>query len=428
MSPTTGPAFSTRMPSSGIVRPGRSAEPRRVLLDAFDGAKGDQYGSLLFLTASVYRVFGPQVQATALPAALASGMGTLAVVLTWGFSTRLFGRRAGHLAAWTVAVYPDAVILSAEPMREPFIMAGLAGALYGYTLIRGGPARSGMPWIVGGILTCLAVSPPFGVACAVVIGGAAIWEGRVASPATRWIVPGAAVMAGLALLLTVRAWAGIEGSPDPGQGLLGWWIDGVRFQMDKLFQASGWVQTVFGQTPTWSHVPLATVYGLVQPLLPAALLDNTGRPFMSGVMSARAAGWFAVLPVLIYVPLRSVRRDGWRSLTFYLTLVFLMAAILVSYRFAGDQWDSPRYRAALIPILAALVGWAWQGQTAGDTRWLTWTYGLVGIETLIIGWWYAGRYYHIPRLSLFRTLGVAGFVGLAYLVVAGWFEARRRKA
>src|SRR3972149_6042651 len=77
------------------------------LLDSFDSAKGDQYGTLLFLTATVYRVFGPQVDSTLLPMASAALFGALAVLFTWGFARRAFGDRVAALSGWGVALDPE---------------------------------------------------------------------------------------------------------------------------------------------------------------------------------------------------------------------------------------------------------------------------------------------------------------------------------
>jgi hypothetical protein len=228
-----------------------------------------------------------------------------------------------------------------------------------------------------------------------------------------------------AVALSLRAWA-LQGGPSGAGGIPTWLLEGVEYELGKLRLASGWIQYIFGQTPPWAHPPLATLYGLVQPFLPAAVMDNTGVILTRLVMIWRSLGWFAVLPVLLYAPIASVRNEGWRSLATYLTVVVLVSAVLISYRYAGDQWDSPRYRAALLPFLASLVGWAWSGALSRGDRWLLWCVVLVVLETLILGWWYAGRYYHIPRLSLFRTLGIAGVLGLGLLLTAALTEKRRR--
>src|SRR3989304_2039612 len=70
------------------------------LLDSFDSAKGDQYGTLLFLTATIYRVFGPQVDSTVLPTAAAALFGALAVLFTWGSARGGSGGAAPPISRW----------------------------------------------------------------------------------------------------------------------------------------------------------------------------------------------------------------------------------------------------------------------------------------------------------------------------------------
>src|SRR3990172_134783 len=117
--------------------------------------------------------------------------------------------------------------------------------------------------------------------------------------------------------------------------------------------ASGWIQDIFGRTPEWAHVPLATLYGMVQPFLPAALMDNSGVVLMRVVMVLRAVGWFAVLPILLYA-----------------------------------SWTAPR----------------------------------------LTGWWCGGRYYHIPRLSLYRTFGLVALSGAAMFAGGLWYGRKRRSS
>lgn len=403
---------------------GRSEES---LFGAFDIGKGDQYGTLLFGTAVLYRVFGPEVQATAVPAAVAAYFGALAIVLTWAFARRTFGAVVAGIAAWVVALYPEAVLLGSQSMREPYVMAGLAAALYGYALAREGRSRTSAGWIAAGCLLCLLISPPFALLAVLIVGVGWLWEGRVQGLAARLATGVLAVIFVVALVLTVRAWSSLLGGSPAPLDAISRWLTGGGYELQALLSASGFAEQIFRQAPAWSHVPLMTLNGLIQPLLPAAVMDNTGVLLMQVVMIWRSLGWFVVLPVLLYSPAAAVRREGWRSLASYLAFVVILTAILISYRFAGDQWDSPRYRAALAPALATLIGWAWVTSRERRDRWLVWLSVLVGIETLVIGWWYAGRYYHIPRLSLYPTLLVAAIAGIALVVVATVVERVRRR-
>lgn len=402
---------------------GRSEES---LLAAFDNAKGDQYGTLLFATSAIYRVFGPEVETTAIPSAAAAYFGALAILLTWAFAHKAFGPRVAGISAWFVALYPEAVLLGSQSMREPYVMAGVAAALYGYALARDGRGREGLRWIAGGGLLSLLVSPPFGLITVLVIGVGWLWEGRVRGLVAQLATVVLTALFVLALVLTIRAWSNLlSGDPQPLDALSAW-LTGSGYEVRELVLVSGFFEQIFRQTPVWAHVPLVTLTGLIQPLLPASIMDNTGVLLTRIVMIWRSLGWFIVLPVLLYAPVATVRREGWRSLATFLCFVMIFSTVVISYRFGGDQWDSPRYRTALVTMLAALVGWSWVTARDQRDRWLVWLASLVGLETVIIGWWYAGRYYHLPRLALYPTLLIGACAGAALLIAAAVVERMRR--
>lgn len=407
------------------------AKSDETVLNAFkEGVRADQYGGLLFFSSLTYRLLSPEVHRPLLVLVAAALVSALAVLFAWGFTAMTFGGVAAGIAAWTVALYPEAVLLGASQMREPFVITAFSLALFGYAQARLGGVRSGLLAILIGTLLALLISPPYALILTGVISLAWIWEGRVDPKHTRWAFAGLAVIAALGLALTIRSWGRIENAPDSGPlGLLSWWLSsGARFELYRLEEASGWVQKIFELTPDWAHLPLATVNGLVQPFLPAALMDSTSLPLPRLISSLRAVGWFTLLPFLLYAPLAALRKAGWRSLQVYLAVIVWVTAILASYRLAGDQWDNPRARAVFVIPQAALTGWAWVHARWGRSPWLARTGVVVGMATLLFLQWYAGRYYGLPRLNLWQTLAGVGaftavFIGGA-LVWDGW-RARR---
>jgi len=144
-------------------------------------------------------------------------------------------------------------------------------------------------------------------------------------------------------------------------------------------------------------------------------------------MVVRSVGWFLMLPFLLYSLLRSISVGSWRSLPSYLTWVVVAAMVIISYRYAGDQWDSPRYRVAFLALQAAIVGWAWvRARTSGDP-WLFRLAALMAVETLVFATWYAGRHLHTPRLSLWKTVGLGVALGTAGTAAALWRDRARRR-
>jgi hypothetical protein len=401
---------------------GRSDRP---ITSAFtDPTSSDQYGGLLYISAAIYRSLSAGLHRPLLVTLPAATFGGLAALFTWAFASMRFGRSVGLLAGWVVALYPDAVLLGASQMREPFIMAGLSLALYGYTRARGGRPRAGVAAGVLGVLVALFVSPPYALVVLLLVGLQWMWEGGLRPG----LGVGLAGLAALAVGLTALAWSGIQdvSGGNPLTLLADWLLQGARFQLLLLERGSGWVQKVFELTPEWTHLPLATAYGLTRPLLPAALADRTGSALWQSVGIWRSLGWFALLPTLLYAPLAALRHAKRRSLLLYLALAFWVAAVLVSLRAAGDDWDNPRYRAVFVPLMGVLAGWVWTHARQFGDRWLGRTYVTVLGATLIFLHWYAGRYYGTPRLSLEATLAV--MLGFAVIYVGGMALVDRRRS
>lgn len=386
----------------------------------------DQYGGLLFISALTYRVLSPGVHRPLLIVLLGSVVSSLAVLFTWAFAAMTFGRKAGAVAAWVMAFYPEAVLLAATQMREPYLGTGLALALYGYARVRIGSLRPGIAAIAAGFALALLLSPPYAFVALAVVGVAWLWEGRAGARWRRAALAGLAVFAVAALALTVRSWSVLYGAPgNNALALLRWWTsEGAQWEEWKLGRASGWAQEVFTRTPDWAHAPLVTLNGVVQVFLPAALTEPS-IPLMQAIAIWRSLGWFFLLPFLIYAPLAGIRWAGWRGLATYLSLLAWAAAIFVAYRFAGDQWDNPRYREIFLSIQAAVAGWAWAHAGRVQSPWLKRAGALVGGLTLIFLHWYVGRYFHTPKLSLWTTLAVCGVFAAGLLLGSVVFDTAR---
>jgi hypothetical protein len=372
----------------------------------------DQYGGLLFLSIAAYRTLSPEVQRQMLVVGMAAIAGGLAVLFSWGFTSRAFGTAPAIVAAWIVAAFPEAIFLGASPMRESFLIAALAASLYGYALFRAGEQQSGLTTMLAALAFTTLMSPPYAFLFAITLLVAWIWEGS--RQGTRLILMIGGVVA-LALLLSIGAWSQISNAPQGGPlGILDWWINsGARFELQRLESGSGLVQKYFDLVPEWAHMPMATAYGLIQPFLPATLMDATSLPLPRVLGVLRGLGWFALLPLLIYAPFAAIRANGWRSLQTYLSLVVWLVAIGAAYRLAGDQWDNPRARTVYLAAQAAIAGWVWYQAKQSRSPWLRRVAIVVAVSTLFFLQWYAGRYYGTPRLNLYQTVGViAAFVAL----------------
>ncbi len=388
----------------------------------------DQYGGLLLLSAAIYRLLGGGQHLPWMVLLLTTTAGALAVPWSWAYARRAFGARPALVAAWFAALYPEAVLLSASQMREPFLMAAFALALAGQARLQQG--RGGAGAVVLALGLCLFISPPYALILILLLAGAWLF-GKAPAGAWRWALLGALVSVP-ALYFTVRAWAALQGGPQGGVlELFGWWIaSGARYQLYLLTEQSGWVQKIFGLVPEWAQMPLATAYGLLQPFLPAALMDSTSVPFIRALVSWRAAGWFFSLPFIVYAPLAALRARQWRRPALYLSLVVWASAIMASYRDAGRLWDNPRWRAVFLVAQAALVGWAWVWARGQNSPWLRRLAVVVAFTTLAFMHWEGGRYYQWPRLNLWETMGLSLAFAALYLgggaLLDGWRRRRGR--
>ena len=408
----------------------RLAQLQAPLTEAFaNQVESDQYGGLLFVSGVLYRTLSPSDHHPMLPIAATAWAGGIAVLFAWGFASLSFGSKAGRFAAWGVAVYPEAVLLGATQMREPFLIALLASSLYGYARLKQGDTRVGLVSILASTALVLAISPPYALLTVAVILVGLIWEGRAGRGVQLAGVVVVVALGVIALALTVGAWQQVtQRAPEnPLSSVAAWITDGARFELHKLERGSGWVQLLFERFPEWAHIPMATGNGLVQPFLPATLMDSTSLPLPRAIGIVRALGWFALLTFLLYAPFAALRGPGWRSLQAYLSLIVWIVIIGASYRLAGDQWDNPRARTVFLVPQMALAGWSWYHAREIKSPWLLRAGIVVGVGSLLFIQWYAGRYYQIPRLSLFQTVTVLTVFIVVFVIGAIVYDVRRTR-
>lgn len=387
-------------------------------------SRSDQYGGMLYLSASLYRDLSPQDHRPILPVTAGALVAGLGVLFAWAFASQRFGPFAGSLAAWAMALYPESVLLGATQMREPYLISGFAAVLFAYGLLRQNRTRAAIAVLAVALTISATISPPYALVFATVAVTAWLWEGG--GRGTRFAILAAAI-GFLGLGLTAGAWAQLDKSPQGLAGLLDWWIvSGAEFELYQLERGSGFVQKMFELTPEWAHLPMATGNGLVQPFLPATLLDSTSLPLPRALGVLRGLGWFALLPFLVYAPFAAYRRTGLRSLQAYLSALVWLTAIGASFRLAGDQWDNPRSRTVFLAAQLALAGWAWAHARQSGSPWLARSAIMVGGPTVIFLQWYAGRYYQTPRFNLNETTTLVVAFVVLFLVGALLWDRRDR--
>jgi hypothetical protein len=404
----------------------RMDDPRPGLAAA--RATSDQYLGMVTFSAGLYRGVSPDAHRPLLMVELAALASALGVLFTWAFGRAAFGDRVAALAAWGMALYPESVLLGSSQMREPFLIALFAMGFYGYAIERQGQRRSGLAWMAAAVVGTLPLSPPFALTLLLALLGAWLWEGRSRLKG-RWLALGAAAgLALAALFLMMRAWSSIGDLSGLGvDALVGWWTHATdAWRMNLLIEGSPIIGFFLKMFPAWAQVPVITGYGLLLPLLPAALADAS-NPVWWTIAVFRSAGWTILIPFLIGALLLMLQRRTWRELPVYLLAIVIVSALAAAMRASSLQWDNPRYRAVLLFAQMILAAWAWEETRRAGSPWLRRVAVIEAADLLLILWWYAGRYWGLPQIGLSRTLIglVAVTIGLLALFLGGDYLRRR---
>ena len=269
----------------------------------------------------------------------------------------------------------------------------------------------------------LLVSPPVALLTLVLFAGWTFVQrdrGRISWVAL--LATGLVFVAGLYLL----AW-GLEREEPFGSSPIGIVMnfarDAVKWDTYQLERGSGWVQKLFDAMPEGLHPLFVMIYGLTQPVLPAAFVEPTTLTLrLLGIF--RALGWYALVPLLFYAPFAATRSEVGekRRLWYWLIALVWIWSIVAALRGGADQWDNPRYRAILIVVQALVAGFAWVNRDRWLTRWIL----LEVVFLAFFTYWYAHRYYYIGVEIPFPAL-VGIIIAFAALILGGgWWRDRRK--
>lgn len=412
----------------------RSESP---ILEAFDEKHyTDQYGGLLALSALTYRVLSPDAHRPLLVCLLAALTAALGLPFFWKSARRLSSEKTARLALWIFALYPEGILQGSAQMREPFLITFVALAFYGLLEWQASHRRREWGWVGLGLAGMLLVSPGIALVALVVLAGW-VWLGREGRRIP-WLALGvAAVVFILALVIVGASWESLRSVQGGGTlGAVGGWFQrAVKWQRGMTEASSGIVQLLFQNLPAWIHIPFLAVYGVTQPVLPAVFIEPA-LPIWRGLGIARALGWYALLPLLMYAPIAAGSRlgvgiePGRRRAWGWLAAVVWVWILIASIRAGGDQWDNPRYRVILLVFQSLLAAEAWSHWRMSRSAWLWRILAVEGLSILVIGYWYTTRYLRVfVHLGVRNTLVIA--IVLAVLIFAGgwaWDRWRRRRA
>lgn len=389
------------------------AESGEPLSSAFQNQYiSDQYGGLLALSALVYRTLSPDAHRPILMIILAAFAGAIGIPFLWKALRNRWNNKAADWSAIILAFYPEAILLGSSHMREPYLIALISIAIY--AMINWHVSRKKAILILTAcFLGLLAFSWRVAV---VIVGVLAIWFwldilihkwGR-GQRLVGWMVVAAGV-----LVMAALSWA--------------WFRETANYDAYLTEQASGSIQALVERIGEKFKIPLVTVYGLTQPVLPAALVALS-NPLASAISILRSLGWYLLAPMLLYGSIASLKAadDRDKRLLIWIAGISLVWVVASSMRAGGDMWDNPRYRSIFLPFFAMLIGWALQERTSKRDPWLARMYIIEAMAVLIFLNWYLVRYYGIGfRVNVFNT----GFLSIAVMILAPilfWLVDRRK--
>ncbi len=376
----------------------------------------DQYGGLLTLSAFVYRYLSPDAHRPLMLVLISAFMAALGLPFLWKALNQQWNEKIAIATCWIYALYPESILLGGSAMREPYLITFSAFVLWGF--VNSGTHSSikmldSRVWLAIGIIGMLFVSPVVALVTLIIFGGWMYFT-RADKPIP-WIGVAAAVLVfilGLFLLSSALNRSGDFNSTSPLHVLSGWLKLAVQWDVYQLERGSGWVQKLFDEMPGWLRLPFVMVYGVFQPVLPAALLEPTTLIWrIIGIL--RALGWYTLLPLLILSFVAAWDRPKQESrLWLWLSFVVWGWVLFTSLRGGGDQWDNPRYRTILFLWQAILAGYVWVWWRETRSVWFGCVIAMEMVFVLFFGQWYASRYYHLG--------GQLPFAQMAAIILALW--------
>lgn len=374
----------------------------------------DQYGGLMATSAAIYRLLSPDAMRPLLMIILTAFAGSVGLPFLWKALLERWGRRVALSAAWIFGLYPEAILLGASQMREPFLL-GLSSIAF-WAVASLVPGRKGISSVTV-LAASLGLMMLFSWRAALPIAGMlAIWYWVEKQSQNRsWRVVGWVVLALGGIAATLLAW--------------GWLRDAAAWDALLTEQNSGMIQRQLEQLPVFLHLPFLTGYGLLQPVLPAAVIE-TALPIHKLISVFKSAGWYLLVPVLIYVCFAIFRAQPAkdRSILLWTLGISMLWVVISSLRAGGDQWDNPRYRTMFLVWLSLLAGWGWNWARSRRDPWLGRWYLVMGIFLTFFTQWYLSRYYPVGGKLPFFTM-VAISAGVIFLFLVGCLiRDRKRRA
>ena len=419
------------------------ASSERPIFEAFSKKFAyDQYGGLLAFSALTYRYLSPDVHRPLMLILLSAIVAALGIPFLWRAVRQVFGEKVAWASAWIFALYPESILLGASIMREPYLLTFSAMALWGFVFgVRELSAPEGYAPVNDasklaesrialalGLLGMLLVSPAVAIAHLIIFAGWFFFANEQRSISWKAVLIFAVIFfAGLFFLSASLNRSGEFNASSPLSVVNDWLRLAVKWNAYGIERDSGWVQEIFRKTPQWVHLPFVAVYGILQPVLPAALIKPT-VPLWQILYILRALGWYALLPAMImsFGAGAGFGLGKKRNIILWLALLTWTWILLAALRGGGDMWDNPRYRTILFVWQVILGGVVWVWWREARSVWFMRVVACEAAFLLVFTQWYLNRYFYLGVKLDFPVM-VALIVGLwAAIIGLGLWRDRKR--
>jgi hypothetical protein len=412
------------------------ASSDRFIVEAFSkNFAYDQYGGLLAFSALVYRYLSPDAHRPLMLILISAIVAALGIPFFWKSINKVFGEKVAWASAWIFALYPESVLLGASIMREPYLLTFSAMALWGFVFgvsQHAGEDGSKLPesrFILAlGLLGMLLVSPAVAIAHLIIFAGWVFFTNEQRTISWKAVLVFVVIFfAGLFFLSASLNRSGEFNASSPLSVVNDWLRLAVKWNAYGIERDSGWVQKLFDEMPQWMRLPFVAVYGILQPVLPAALIAPT-VPIAKMIYVARALGWYAMLPLLImsFGAGAGFGLEKKRNVILWFALLSWTWILLAALRGGGDMWDNPRYRTILFLWQAILAGVVWVWWREMRPAWFVRVVACEVAFLVVFTQWYINRYLHVGVKLDFPVM-VALIAGLWIAIIGmGWWQDRKR--
>ena len=361
----------------------------------------DQYGGLLALSSLIYRLFTPDAHFQIniiFFVTMINVIGILFLALGLREKNKDIGfSPSSKIIILIFSFYPDAVLFSASQMREP-ILLGISACLF--WIIHKQKIKIWNRFALFSLFSIflLLISLKIGI---FIIFSFLIWmlfqpyRKQIKVLNSKIIILPVIVIVIIALFFSSK-----------------WILEAGKWDALLLERNSGFVQYIVSIIGSRYRLLFASIYGLFQPVLPAALIEPS-KLFWKILNSFRALGWYLMIPILVYGIVYFFREnEKFKKFEYLFIWSFSVFWIMLSsIRAGGDMWDNPRYRLSFLIFIAYIIGVAFYHGWKTKDHWLTRIFIAELVFVLFFLQWYISRYTGLfENLTFFQMVFVLSII------------------